>query len=79
MTATFAQLAFNGAFFMMMNVFTVFALLSEEQSLRVVRMIDVRVKSNVAWLFPRCVNGHSANQPRPIRSVISQPVIRIGW
>lgn len=77
MTATFAELTFSVFFLVFMNVVTVFALTSEEQSLRAVSAIGALIDRVVAWSFPHHEEGQVTSEPELIFSVCSKPVVRI--
>jgi hypothetical protein len=77
MTATLPELMFSAFFVMMMNTFAIFACLTEQESISVIRAVATLVDRTIVKSLPHRRNEQTASQPEPIRSVRSQPAVRI--
>jgi hypothetical protein len=77
MTATLPELMFSAFFVMLMNTLAIFACLTEREGIGVMRAIATVIDRSVIKGLPLKRNEQTASQPEPIRSVRSQPAVRI--
>lgn len=77
MAAEFLQLMFAAFFGVTVVVGTVLVMLPEAPVLRVFQPIVAWVNRIIAQSFPLKEDGQPPNQPKPMVSVISKPVVRI--